>query len=193
MEHNTHNMHNTYNIQGDPAVQAIQEIQSNLREIRPQPGSFFIGHFDGKDRYLRFDLNAFAELEERYGSMDKVEEIMGGGSMKDLRTLLWVGLLHEGAVIDQDTGEVLRYNITQYQVGSWITTQNMSALMDAINSAVSAATPTQEQTAPSLALATPAHITEAPSYPAPTDPTLVAQGHGGAGTGDQPIGEIPNL
>jgi hypothetical protein len=46
-----------------------------------------------KQRKLRFTFNAFCELEE---VMDRpLTELQNGFKMKDLRALLWAGLLHE--------------------------------------------------------------------------------------------------
>ena len=62
-----------------------------------------------KPRTLLFDLNAFAELEERFGSMDKAFDAMQKGSLKAARTLLWAGLLHEDV------------KLTERMVGSMVT------------------------------------------------------------------------
>lgn len=74
----------------------------------------------GKTRVLQFDMNAFAELEERFGSVEAAMEQLSGGKMKDIRLILWTALIHEEAVIDEETGEPIKYNITPFQVGSWI-------------------------------------------------------------------------
>jgi hypothetical protein len=61
-----------------------------------------------KQRKIRFTFNAFCELEE---VMDRpLTELQNGFKMKDLRALVWAGLLHEepdltledaGAMIDE--------------------------------------------------------------------------------------------
>lgn len=74
----------------------------------------------GKERVIQFDMNAFAELETRYGTMDAAVKSLSSGKVKDVRVSLWAGLIHEEAILD-DNGEPVGYNITPYQVGSWLT------------------------------------------------------------------------
>lgn len=95
---------------------------SNLKDIRNKPVSIELG---GKDRTIKFDLNAFAELEERYGNVQNAMREMQSGSMKGIKTVLWAGLIHEEAVIDEKTGEPIKYNITPYNVGSWISPDSL--------------------------------------------------------------------
>lgn len=80
----------------------------------------------GKERELRFDMNAFAELEIRFGSIEKAMEQLASGQMRNIRMVLWVALIHaEVKGFDEDTGEPTGYNITPYEVGSWITNMSM--------------------------------------------------------------------
>lgn len=74
----------------------------------------------GKKRVIQFDMNAYAELENKFGSVEKAMDQLQSGRMADIRSILWVGLIHEEAVLDEETGEPIKYNITPYQVGSWI-------------------------------------------------------------------------
>lgn len=127
----------------------------SLMVVRPSSDLHFIGNFDGEDRYLRFDMNAFAEMEVRFGSMENVETIMEKPSMKDVRTMLWIGLIHSCAVLDEVTGEPIKYTITPYQVGSWITSNNMQELMGNLGKALNDATPSEDEVAPQLKEATP--------------------------------------
>lgn len=48
-----------------------------------------------KERHLVYDLNAYAELEDRFGSVEAAMGKLQEGSLKTLRTVLWVGLMHE--------------------------------------------------------------------------------------------------
>lgn len=48
-----------------------------------------------KQRTLRFDMNAFIELEEVYGNINKAFEDMKKGKIKALRAFLYAGLKHE--------------------------------------------------------------------------------------------------
>lgn len=76
----------------------------------------------GRKRVLQFDMNAYGELEKRYGSVEDAMKALEVGGMKDMKIILWAALIHEEAVIDEDTGEAVSYNITPYQVGSWFKT-----------------------------------------------------------------------
>jgi hypothetical protein len=96
-----------------------------LRDVKPITVSITLD----KPRTLRYDLNAFAELEEIYGSMDQAFAAMQSGSMKAARTLLWAGLLHEDE------------NLTPRQVGALVTLDNMEPVMDAISDALLEAMP----------------------------------------------------
>lgn len=98
----------------------------DIKEIRnSQPTTMELG---GKVRTLQFDMNAYAELEERYGSIEKAMNQLQKGGMKDIRVILWVGLIHEEAVLDEETGEPIKYNITPYQVGQMIKNTHMLKL-----------------------------------------------------------------
>lgn len=88
-----------------------------------------------KPRGLKFDLNAFAELEDKFGSMDAAFQAMQKGSLKAARTLLWAGLLHEDETL------------TERKVGGLVTLANMSAIMDRITSALTAAMPDGDEAA----------------------------------------------
>ena len=75
----------------------------------------------GKKRTLQFDMNAFAELEKRFGSIDDAMEQLASGKMGDIKIILWAALIHEEVEeFDEFTGEPTKYGITPYQVGSFI-------------------------------------------------------------------------
>lgn len=109
---------------------------SNLSEIRDMTGAYSIGVFGGKERFIKFDLNAFAEMESLFGSMDEVQNRLQGGSMKDIRTIMWLGLIWDEAVVDEATGEPIKYTLSQYQVGSWLNTSNMKDIMQKLQGAL---------------------------------------------------------
>ena len=96
-----------------------------------------------KPRNIVFDLNAFSELEEIYGSMDAAFKAMQTGSMKAARTLLWAGLLHEDDAL------------TVKQVGAMVTMPTLESVMNAISEALLGAMPEGEGTAPEEAPADP--------------------------------------
>jgi hypothetical protein len=99
-----------------------------LQDIKPVTVSVELD----KPRTLKYDLNAFAELEEIYGSMDQAFAAMRSGSMKAARSLLWAGLLHEDN------------NLTPRKVGAMVTLDNMEPVMDAISSALLDAMPAND-------------------------------------------------
>lgn len=78
---------------------------------------------DGVERELRFTLNAMAELEDRYGSVEKAFEALEENSIKALRLILWAGLMSD----DPD--------LTEKQVGDLIDLGSMSELMESLGEA----------------------------------------------------------
>ena len=117
-----------------------------LEEIRND--SYYIGTFDCQQRYVRFDLNAFAEMEKIYGSMEAANEALSKGTMQDIRKILWLGLIHDQAVLDEVTGEPIKYNLTVYQVGKWLTPSNMKEVMQKLMDAINGSMPENADGAP---------------------------------------------
>lgn len=122
-------------------VGAVATNQSNLDQVRTAPGSYYIGKFGNKERYIRFDLNAFAEMETKFGTMEEAQERLKGGSMKDIRTVLWLGLIWDEVLLDEVTGEPIKYTISEFQVGSWLTTLNLEEVMSKLQDAISGSLP----------------------------------------------------
>ena len=89
-----------------------------------------------KPRTLMFDLNAFAELEDKYGNMEQAFFAMQSGSMKAARTLLWAGLLHEDD------------KLTERQVGRMVTLENLGVVLDTISEALLEAMPEDGEETP---------------------------------------------
>jgi hypothetical protein len=59
-----------------------------------------------KQRKLKYTFNAFCELEDVLGR--PISEIKDGFKLKDLRALLWAGLLHESPDLTlEDAGELM--------------------------------------------------------------------------------------
>ena len=73
---------------------------------------------DGVKRELRFTLNAMAEMEDRYGSVEAAFEALDNGSIKASRFVLWTGLMHDG--------------LTEEQVGELIDIQTIKDIMDKV-------------------------------------------------------------
>lgn len=117
------------------------ENTSNLDDIKTPVGAYYLGNFDNRDRFVRFDLNAFAEMERIYGSMDAANDALASGSMIDIRRVLWLGLIWDEAVLDEITGEPIKYNLTMHQVGAWLTPLNMQDIMNNLMLAMNGAMP----------------------------------------------------
>lgn len=99
-------------------------------------------HLGDKVRTLQFDMNAFAELETRFGSVQAAMTNLMKGRIADVRLILWAALIHEEVVIDDITGEPKSYNITPYQVGSWIKNPGMmNSIVMKLNEAMSVGMP----------------------------------------------------
>ena len=103
---------------------------SNLFDIREKKTPINIGE---KTKYLHYDLNAFAELEEIYGSVDKISEELGKGSVKAIINVLWAGLIHENEAL------------AKKEVGKMFDLSQMEKIGQAINIAISQAMPEQKE------------------------------------------------
>jgi len=97
----------------------------SLKDVKPVTVSLVLD----KERTIKYDLNAFAELEDTYGSMEQAFAAMQSGSMKAARTLLWAGLLHEDE------------SLTPRKVGALVTLDKLEPVMDAISEALLEAMP----------------------------------------------------
>lgn len=105
---------------------------ANLKDVKTEPVKITL--LDGVERTLRFTLNAMAELEDKYGSVDAAFAELDKGSIKAVRFILWAGLMHEDP------------NLTEQQVGNLIDIQYMQELMNSVETALDTDLP--EQTEP---------------------------------------------
>jgi hypothetical protein len=96
---------------------------SNIKSVKPRVKTITLN--DGVEREVRFTLNAMAELEERYGSVDAAFKAVDEGSVKAARCVLWAGLMEAHP------------ELTEQQVGSLIDIQLMKDIMDSVAEAVS--------------------------------------------------------
>lgn len=78
---------------------------------------------DGKEREIKFTLNAMAELEDKYGSVEEAFKQLEKGSIKAIRFMLWASIIDE----DED--------LTEKQIGNLIDMNSIKEIMDALNSA----------------------------------------------------------
>lgn len=77
----------------------------------------------GKERRLKYDLNAVAEIGDRLGLRIRLghfeEDLMGAPlPLKALRTLIWAGLVHEDQAL------------TEEQIGGWVDQDNIREVME---------------------------------------------------------------
>ena len=95
---------------------------AGIQNVRRAPVKVDIG--DGQERHLRYTLNAFALLEEKYGTMEKAMEALESGSVIAIRYILWAGLVHEDE------------NLTEHYVGNQIELSDLEDLADKMNKAM---------------------------------------------------------
>lgn len=71
----------------------------------------------GKERHLRYTMQAMAEVEEHLGITNIFQDIASIPlNARNLRTLLWAALLHESP------------ELTEAEVGGWIDGENFEAV-----------------------------------------------------------------
>lgn len=95
---------------------------AGIQKVRRAPVKIDIG--DGQERHLRYTLNSFALLEEKYGTIDKAMEALESGSIIAIRYILWAGLIHEDE------------NLTERYVGNQIELSDLEALAEKMNEAM---------------------------------------------------------
>lgn len=107
---------------------------ANLKNARAKVTHITLG--DGVERELKYTLNAMAEMEDRFGSVEAAFNAVEKGSMKAIRFMLWVGLIH--------TEE----GLTEQQVGNLIDVQCMENIMQKMQAALGDDMPEQENALP---------------------------------------------
>lgn len=88
---------------------------------------------NGEEHILRFTLNAMAELEDKFGSVETAFDEMEKGRFKAIRAVLWAGLLDENP------------NYTEQEVGSMMDITDMVSLTRALNAAGETDMPNEEE------------------------------------------------
>lgn len=96
---------------------------SNVRDAKPRVKTITLK--DGVERELCFTLNAMAELEDRYGSVDAAFAKLDEGSIKAARFILWAGFLH----LEED-------GLTEMRVGNLIDLDLMQNIMETMSAAM---------------------------------------------------------
>ena len=81
--------------------------------------------FNGREYHLLFSLNVIDEMQDKFGSFDKLNEVLSGkDSIKNIRWLLTL-LINEGAGEGEEP-------LTEKQVGHMIHTGNFGDVKNAI-------------------------------------------------------------
>lgn len=111
---------------------------ANVIDVKPKPVKITLS--DGVERTIKFTLNAMAELEDRYGSVEEAFKQLDNNSIKAVRCILWAGLIHE----DPD--------LTEQQVGNLIDIQYMQKLMTSLGDAFGADMPDADKLTENAAL-----------------------------------------
>ena len=104
---------------------------SNVKDVKSKDIKITLN--DGVERTIKFTLNALAELEDRYGSVDEAFKQLDNNSIKAVRCILWAGLIHEDP------------ELTEQQVGNLIDIQYMQELMASLGDAFDADMPVAEK------------------------------------------------
>lgn len=104
---------------------------SNVKDVKSKDIKITLN--DGVERTIKFTLNALAELEDRYGSVDEAFKQLDNNSIKAVRCILWAGLIHEDP------------ELTEQQVGNLIDIQYMQELMTSLNDAFDSDMPVAEK------------------------------------------------
>ena len=107
---------------------------SNVREIKTRVKSITLN--DGVERQIKFDLNAMAELEDKYGSVEAAFNALEKNSIKAIRSVLWAGLLHSDPTL------------TEQQVGSLIDLDSMGDIMEQLGESLTDSMPVDGGSSP---------------------------------------------
>lgn len=105
---------------------------ANVAAVRPVKQTIDLG--DGVEREVVFTLNAMAELEEKYGTIEAAFEKVQSGSVAAIRFLLWCILVPDG----ED-------DMTEREVGKLIDISKLNDIMEAIMSAFESQMPESKE------------------------------------------------
>lgn len=102
---------------------------SNIGDVKPQSVEIILD----RTRHLRYDLNSFAAIEERYGDIEEAMRKMEKGNIVAIRMFLWAGLIHEDE------------SLTEKQVGSMILVSELPKFAEVIRTAMHNSLPEEEE------------------------------------------------
>lgn len=91
---------------------------ADIQAVRPVKHTIDLG--DGVERDIEFSLNAMADLEEKYGTIENAFEKVQSDNISAIRFLLWC-LLNNG-----------EQEISEREIGRLINLRNLSDLMSSV-------------------------------------------------------------
>lgn len=88
----------------------------NIKDVKSKTVPLIL--MDGKERHLRFTLNALAELEDKYGSVEAAfNKVEKENSVSALRYVLWAGLMWEDDTLtERQVGDLIDLNYMQEMI-----------------------------------------------------------------------------
>jgi hypothetical protein len=95
---------------------------ANVNDVKTRVKTITLN--DGVEREIKFTLNAMAEIEDKYGSVDAGFAKLDEGSIKAARFIMWAGLLHN------------EENLTEQQVGNLIDMDCLNEIFEQMNGAL---------------------------------------------------------
>lgn len=101
---------------------------SSAVDVKPIKKTVDLG--DGVEREVVFSLNAMAELEEKYGSVEEAFTKVQNGSVAAIRFLLWCVLVPDGET-----------DLTEREIGKLIKLDNLNDIMDMLMDTLQAQMP----------------------------------------------------
>lgn len=105
---------------------------SNINDAKAKTTSITLR--DGVERELLYTLNALAEMEDKYGSVEEAFKALEKNSIKAIRFVIWAGLIHNEAE-----------SLTEQQVGNLIDVQCLNDIVSTVTGALNDSLP--EETA----------------------------------------------
>ena len=91
---------------------------ADIQAVRPVKHTIDLG--DGVEREIEFSLNAMADLEEKYGTIENAFNKVQDNNISSIRFLLWC-LLNNG-----------EQEISEREVGRLINMRNLNDLMNSV-------------------------------------------------------------
>lgn len=117
---------------------------SGVKDVKQHAEPVYITLGEEKHR-LQYDMNAFAELEKRFGTLNAALDSISSGRMTDIRLILWAGIIHDQVEeFDEITGEPIKYKVTPYQLGSHIQMTDLPEISELLAKAFSGSMPSEE-------------------------------------------------